>query len=75
MNRGGIYEGPGGPLHGDGREVRMDLDASTEAAKPCARCGGSGWIQGQPTTYETDSREEVALAWEMARYPCPECSK
>ncbi|MBK8742695.1 MAG: DnaB-like helicase C-terminal domain-containing protein [Betaproteobacteria bacterium] len=42
---------------------------------PCARCGGSGVIQGRPTTFETDSREEMALAWDMARYPCPECKR
>ena len=41
----------------------------------CARCGNTGWIQRLPTIYEADSREEAALAWDMARYPCPECSK
>jgi hypothetical protein len=42
------------------------------AATACSKCGGSGYIQGRPTQYETDTAEEREDARLMARQKC-EC--
>lgn len=56
------------------RSSRNMLRQARELAqRNCTRCNGTGWLQGRPASYETDTSEEMALAWDMARYPCPEC--
>lgn len=42
----------------------------------CTQCRGTGKVQlYHPAVFDTDSAEEVRLAYDMASGPCPLCAK
>lgn len=42
----------------------------------CKQCRGTGKVQlYHPAVFDTDSVEEVRLAYDMASGPCPSCAK
>lgn len=54
---------------------RDALAAALKKRKGCRRCGGTGrYLAYPPTTYETDTEDEVADAIRMAERSCPDCA-
>jgi hypothetical protein len=67
----GIVDGAAVSTWADLLEEALTTQPDTVAV--CVRCGGKGYIQSTPRTFDTDSAAECMDALMMARRDCPDC--